>query len=159
MRPANTESTSFFNGAWQSKEILKITGEGGSKLHGKLFKKTDPDVVDSDVRLDQELVLVFPQLTPESQAINLVKAAVITVPGRGRSATNIQQNVQLFMKTPGLSVGKGWSAKLQEENTYLVTLDFINGQLGPSQAIWSADVVTKKVQYINKYAKDMSWVP
>ena len=90
----------IFNGAWQSKEILKITGEGGKNLHGKLFKKRDPDVVDSDLELDYPAILIFPPLSLESQAINLVQAAVITVPGQGRSATNIQENIKFFMKMP-----------------------------------------------------------
>ena len=81
------------------------------------------------------------------------------MPGRGRSATNVQENIDLFMKSPGLSLGKGWSAKAEQGKTYVVTFDFKDGKAGPAQAVWSADLETKKVQHVNKYAKIFSWTP
>lgn len=151
--------TAYFNGAWQSKEMLQIVGDGGKKLQGKLFKKHDPDVIDSDLILDYTITLLFPPLSPESAAIDLVKKAVLTVPGLGRSATNIQENITWALQPPGTSPGNGWSAKAEKGKTYLVAFDFIDGKAGHTQAIWSADMGTKKVQYINKYAKIFSWSP
>jgi hypothetical protein len=84
-----------FNGAWQSKEILRIVGDGGKNLRGKIFKKQDPDVIDSDLILDYTITLLFPPLSLESEAIDLVKRAILTVPGRGRSATNVQENIRV----------------------------------------------------------------
>jgi hypothetical protein len=95
----------------------------------------------------------------ETEAIDLVKKAILTVPNRGRSAKNIQETVEGFMKFPELSPGQGWSAKADKGKTYLVTFDFINGKLGQSQAVWSVDMETKRVQYVNKYAKYFSWTP
>lgn len=148
-----------FNGAWQTKEMLNLVGAGGKHLRGKIFKKQDPDVIDSDLILDYTTTLLFPPLSLESQAIDLVKKAILTVPGQGRSATNIQKNVEFYMGFPELSPGKGWSAKADKGKTYQVTFDFINGKLGESQAIWSVDMETRRVQYVNKYAKNFSWTP
>jgi len=155
----------IFNGNWQTKEMLKLVGDGGKNLHGKIFRKEDNDVIDSDLLLDYTMTLSFPPLVPlapESQAIDLVKNAILTVPGRGRSATNIQENVDLYMgSSPKLSglTPIGWSAKAEKGKTYLVTFDFIDAVAGPSQAVWSADLETKKVQYVNKLAKMFSWTP
>lgn len=154
------ELLSIFNGAWQSKDILNIIGgEGGKNLKGSLFRKTDPDVIDSDLELSKSVVLVFPPLSPESQAIELVKKAVLTVPDHGRSATSIGDNVAWFIKMPGLSAGKGWMAKLKDGQTYLVTFDYVENGTRRSEAVWSADLATKKVQYINSNAKIFSWTP
>jgi hypothetical protein len=148
----------YFNGNWQSKEMLNLVGAGGKNLHGKIFRKQDPDVIDSDLILDYRTTLSFSSLSLESQAIDLVKKSVLTVPGQGRSATNIQENVDWYIGMPGLSRGKGWSAKAETGKTYQVSFDFIDGK-ERSQAIWSADLETKKVQYVNKAAKLFSWTP
>ena len=140
-------------------KCLKIVGDGGKNLQGKIFNKQDPDVIDSDLILDYTTTLLFPPISLESEAIGLVKKAILTVPGQGRSAKNIQENVEWFMKFPELSPGQGWSAKTDKGKTYLVTFDFINGKLGQSQAVWSVDMETKRVQYVNKYAKNFSWTP
>ena len=58
----------------------------------------------------------------------------------------------------GLSPGKGWSAKAESGNRYMVMFNFIDATAGESQAIWSADLGTKKVQYVNKSAKLFSWI-
>jgi len=54
-------------------------------------------------------------------------------------------------------MGKGWKAVAKGGNTYEVHLDIIDaGNDGP--AIWEADMRTKKVRYINKTAKDLSYI-
>jgi hypothetical protein len=49
----------YFNGAWQTKELLKIVGDGGKNLRGKIFNKQDSDVIDSDLILDYTTTLLF----------------------------------------------------------------------------------------------------
>lgn len=170
----------YFDGPGQSKETLTVVGYGGKNLRGKIFKKEDPDVVDSDMVLDYAVPLMFPPLPPEtselvqktqeaeaidlarksreSAAIELVKKSTLTVQGYGRSYATIQETVDYYMGVPGMSQGKGWSAKADNDNTFLVTFDFIDTSAGQSQAVWSADLKTKKVQYVNKLAKTFSWL-
>jgi hypothetical protein len=153
------EFTAMFNGAWQSPEVLALLGEGGKNLHGKIFKLTDPDVIDSGKILEAKFTVSIPPLTPESNAINLVKHAVLTVPGMGRSATDIEENLALFTRRgTGITRAKGWTAVPTGSNVYNVSYDFIDGS-GEKQAIWSANIVTKQVKYINEDAKLASWIP
>lgn len=151
--------TAYFNGAWQSKELLKVVGDGGKLLRGKIFKKNDPDVIDSDLLLDYTVSLPFPAPSTEAQAIALVRAAVLSTPEDGRSSMTVDEGVK-FMMSPGTSItpNKGWSAR-QEGDHYLVNLDFNNGAQTGDHAIWSVDVKSKKVQYVNKNAKFFSWIP
>jgi hypothetical protein len=152
--------SAYFNGAWQSPAVLSMLGgEGGKNLRGRLLKLTDPDVVDSDRTLDFLSTVIFPPLEPGAKAISIVKAAILTVPGEGKSATNIELNLKLFMSTPGLSEAKGWSANARSGTTYDVAYDFMNGDQGEQQAVWSVDLETGKVKYVNKNAKLFSWTP
>jgi len=152
--------TAYFNGAWQTPAVLAMLGgEGGRELNGKVLRLTDPDVVDSEKILDTSINLSFSQPSPEAKAISLVKAAVLTVPGSGRSATDIGANVAYFMSTPGLRQAKGWSATTKQSTLYEVAYDFINGGEGEQKAIWSVDLKTGKVKYVNKNAKNFSWTP
>src|SRR5215212_1711712 len=114
----------YFNGGSQSKEILSIVDYGGKNLRGKIFKKEDPDVIDSDLVLDYTVRLVFPppsqerselakkareaeaiDLAPksrESAAIDLVNKSTLTVQGSGRSYATIQETVDYYMGVPGM---------------------------------------------------------
>lgn len=97
----------------------------------------------------------------ESEAINLVKKAILTVPEeQGPSAMTIEEILEFFMTSPGigLSRGKGWSAKAESGNRYMVMYNFIDATAGDSQAIWSVDLGTRKVQPVNKSAKLFSWI-
>ena len=171
----------YFDGPGQSKEILDVVGYGGKNLRGKIFRREDPDVVDSYLILDYTVPLAFPPLSREtsglvkkareaeaidlarksreSAAIELVKRSTLTVQGKGRSYATIQETVDWFIGAGGMSQGKGWSAKGDNDNTFVVTFDFIDASAGQSQAVWSADLKTKKVQYVNKLAKTFSWLP
>lgn len=150
----------YFNGAWQSKALLQTVGDGGKLLKGKIFKKEDPDVLDSDLLLDYATAIAFPPPSPETQAIDFVKRATLSVPELGRSSMNIQDSLDYFMSPgTGITHGTGWSAKQQEDGVYMVTFNFTDGTAGAADAIWSVDLKTKKVQYINKSAKIFSWVP
>jgi hypothetical protein len=150
----------YFNGAWQNKAVLAALGDGGKNLQGELFKKTDPGVIDSDKILDAKFTLALPAVTPETNAINIVKHAVLTVPGQGRSATDIEQNLTLFTQ-PGTGVrpAKGWSATPAGKNVYIVAYDFVDGSSGEKQAIWSVNMATRQVKYVNQAAKIFSWTP
>ncbi len=159
---------SFFNGAWQSTEILALVGDGGSRLRGKLFKLTDPDVVDSDRELDLTATLSFPPLSQEAKAIALVKAAVLTGGGfasEGRSSANVGKTVAWYMTMPDLTPNHGWSARRialgdgQASNTYMVVFDYIDGPQGERQAVWTANLATGEVHFTNKAAKAFSWMP
>jgi hypothetical protein len=154
------EITAYFNGAWQNRTILEALGDGGKNLQGKLFKKTDPDVIDSDKILDAKFSVAVPPIAPETNAINIVKHAILTVSGKGRSATDIEENIKLFTQ-PGTGVkpAKEWSATPAGKNIYNVAYDFMDGSQGEKQAIWSVDVTTKQVKYVNSEAKIFSWTP
>ncbi len=152
--------TAYFNSASQKPEVLKVIGEGGKKLTGTMFKQTDPDVIDSDRTLDYSQLVELPPLTPEAEAINLVERAVLTVNGMGKSSTDIGQNIEFNMATPGFHPGKGWSARLTGDRTYTVSFDFItDDKEGEHEAVWSANLATRKVNYVNMAAKYMSWTP
>jgi hypothetical protein len=159
----------YFNGAWQSPEILRIVGEGGTRLKGKPIKPEDRDVTDGDNIVDSTRLLDFPAiiqksaemakpLGAEQYALDQVKHALLTVDGE-RSATDIEANVGLFMTSPGLRTMGGWSAKKSDKGRYLVSYDFNNGDSGEQQAIWEFDSTTKNVRFINHNAKIMSWTP
>jgi hypothetical protein len=61
------------------------------------------------------------------------------------------------MKFPGMRPSAGWSAKHDSSTKYTVFFSFINGELGEDKAIWEVDITTKKVRYVNKNAKNLSW--
>lgn len=151
--------TSIFNENAQTPEILALVGPGGKKLHGKMFEPQDPDVVDSDFKLDYRETIIFPPLSNEARAIALVKEAVLTVPDLGRSSADVEENIRWFMENPGIKPARGWSAKRTQGDSYTVSFDFINGEEGEQQAIWSANLATAEVRYINKHAKVFSWLP
>jgi hypothetical protein len=152
--------TAYFNGAWQNNAVLAALGDGGKTLQGGFFKKTDADVIDSDKILDAKFTLALPAVAPETNAINIVKHAVLTVPDKGRSATDIEENLKLFTQ-PGTGVrpAKGWSATPAGKNVYIVAFDFIDGSSGEKQAIWSVNIATRQVKYVNEAAKIFSWTP
>ena len=49
---------------------FSLVGYGGKNLRGKIFKKEDPDVVDSDMVLDYAVPLMFPPLSPETSDLS-----------------------------------------------------------------------------------------
>src|SRR5207248_3767445 len=100
----------------------------------------------------------LPPIAPEVNAISIVKHAVLTVPDQGRSATDIEENLALFAQG-GVRPLKGWRATLAGSNVYNVSYDFDDGGAGEQQAIWSVNIVTKQVKYVNHYAKVFSWTP
>lgn len=166
----NVHMLAYFNGAWQSREVLQIVGEGGARLRGQPIKLEDPDVTDSDKLVDLTKVVDVPAVdrrgsalgqapsVTEEDTLESVKHAVLTVDGR-KSATDLEANVELFMQSPGIHPAGGWSVQKPDNGKFLVTYDFIDGEDGEQQAIWEFDPVTRKVRYLNKRAKLMSWTP
>jgi hypothetical protein len=154
------EFISYFNGAWQNKAVLSVVGEGGENLHGVMFKLTDPEVIDSTKILDAKFTLQLPPVSPQTSAISTVKHAVLTLPDEGRSAGDIEDNVKLF-ESPGTAVtqAKGWSATPNGTGIYTVVYDFNDGATGEKQAIWTVNMTTKNVKYVNEAAKLFSWTP
>jgi hypothetical protein len=151
---------SYFNSSWQTPEVLTtLGGEDGKSLNGSILKKTDADVIDSPKVMDYLLTLPFPALSPSARAINLVRASILNVPDEGRSAGDIQANIDYFLSTPGVRAGKGWSAKVTSPTVYEVSYDFIDGEQGETQGIWTANIVSGEVKYVNKDAKILSWTP
>jgi hypothetical protein len=155
----NTATT--FDSVFQRPEVIKVVGAGGKNLKGEMFKETDPDVVDSPRVLDYSQTVQFPPLTPEAEAINLVKRAVLTVPDMGKSSTDIDQNIEYNMSSPGYHRGPGgWSAKLTGGSIYDVSFDLITDDAqGRHQATWSANLATRQVKIVNMAAKYLSWTP
>jgi len=144
----------------QDQTVLSLIGEGGKNLHGNLLKLTDPDVIDSGKMLEATFTVALPAVPPEANAISIVKHAILTVPDVGRSATDIEENIALFLKPgSGVTQGKGWSATHTGSNTFNVAYDFIDASRGEQQAIWSVNNVTKQVNYVNQSAKYFSWSP
>jgi hypothetical protein len=150
----------YFNGTWQKPRLLELIGDGGTKLKpGRLFRLEDPDLIDSDKMLDFWQTIAFPSLSKEIQAISLVKSAVLTTPEGRRSADTVENTIKEFMDPPSVEPARGWSAAKIQHEEYRVLFDFIDGKLGEKQAIWSANLATRQVHYINKSAKILSWLP
>jgi hypothetical protein len=164
--------TALFNSGWQSPDVVSILGgEGGKRLHGKMVKSLNSDVIDSSKELDYTVVVEVPPLTPETKAISLVKSSVLTVPGLGRSATDVEANIDLFISSTsvlaksfhgetakGMRPAKGWLARTKNGNTIEVIFDFMDGD-APKQAIWTVALDTSVVKYVNEDAKTLSWTP
>jgi hypothetical protein len=149
-----------FNGAWQKPRLLKLIGDGGTKLKpGRLFRLEDPDLIDSDKILDFWQTIAFPPVSENIQAISLVKTAVLTTPEKGRSSDSVENTIKEFMHPPSVQPARGWSAAKIQNGEYRVCFDFIDGTLGEKQAIWSANLATRQVHYLNKSAKILSWLP
>ena len=150
----------YFNELWeQPASVLEITGNGGRKLKGKLFHKVDQDVVDSDVVLEYSVIVDFPSLSRDLEAISLVKSSILVVDG-SRSSATIGKTVEWFLKPgTGIKMGaEGWKAIQRGSGIYEVQL-YISDASNDGPALWEADLRTRKVKYINKIAKDMSYLP
>lgn len=168
----------YFTTLWQSPAVLNLLGTGGSKLKPSgVIHSEDAQLIDGDKVLDYTVDLVVPPLivapgkagaaksspssSPEEKAIEIVKKAILVVDGN-RSSMNVEDGVQFYFGTPGVRMGDGWSATPTAKDSFNVVLDFINGDSGKERhdkAIWEVNLVTRKVLYRNKYAKDFSWIP
>jgi len=159
-KPYKVHFLAYFNGAWQSKDVINaVGGEGAKPLKGKIIKAENPDVIDSSKTVDYTPTLAFPALSPGAKAISLVRQTIMTVPDEGRSTGDIQAVVDMYMVSPGLKVAKGWGARQTGASSFDVSFDFINGEQGEQQATWQADLASGRVKYINENGKLFSWAP
>jgi hypothetical protein len=109
----------YFNEAWQNASILRVTGDKGAKLAGPMIRLIDPDIIDSDKRLDYPATLYFPpipQPNQEERAIGLVKGARLAVDGRISSET-VEGGFLFYCQDPAIRIGKGWSAQRQSDGS------------------------------------------
>lgn len=155
--PAKIQVLTRFNGAWQTPAVLQLVGKGGANLKGGVVKLEDPKLIDSDKIIDEVRSVTFPAISPEATAISLTKKAVLTVDGR-RSSEDVEHTIELYLQNPEIKAGS-WSAKQESGTKYVVSYGFTNGDAGAETAMWTVDLATKQVTYLNKYAKNFSWAP
>lgn len=157
----NLRIYAYFNKVWQSKEVLKIVGEGGGNLPKAHFiKLEDPSIHDSETVLDYFDSIRIPLYEPSStqKAISLVQMATLSVDGR-KSTKTVRDGFEFYGSfTHGeVHEGNGWRASSKGDDYFEVALDFINGRKDGAdwkcEATWQANVQTGEVRYTNKYAK------
>jgi len=59
----------LFQWAWQSKDVLKLVGDG-KEAQSENFHS---NVIDSDLTVDYVVTVPFPPMPPETQDINILK--------------------------------------------------------------------------------------
>ena len=62
----------------------------------------------------------------------------------------MENGFNFYMKDPEIRMGSGWSARPSDTGEYTVVLSFMDGKAGPTDAIWTADLRTGKVNTLNK---------
>jgi hypothetical protein len=93
-----------------------------------------------------------------SRAIEIVKGAILTVRGKGRSADPVGKVVELFMSSSGLRTRNGWSARTLPDGSIVVQYSFWSGERA-AEAEWMVILDTGEARYRNLDAKYMSWSP
>lgn len=149
------EIRSHFNQFWQTEEVLNIVGRGGSNLPTAVITPDDSEFPDQGGHWVEKREIVFPEIAPETIAIQRVKAAKLDVQGRGRSPTAVNEVVAWYAGNPGFAV-RGWSAERSGEK-WIVTLDCSDGGQ-PKQAKWEYDPATGSVRYLDPLSKILSWL-
>ena len=150
------EIRSHFNAFWQPEEVLNVVGLGGSKLPRAVITPDDPEFPDQGGHWVEKREVVFPEIAPETIAIERVKAAKLDVQGQGRSPTAVNGVVAWYASNPGFAV-RGWSAQ-QSGEKWIVTLDCSDGGQ-PKQARWEYDPASGSVRYLDPLSKILSWLP
>jgi hypothetical protein len=153
--PGAFEIRSHFNRFWQPDEVLDAVGIGGSKLPRAVITPDDPEFPDQGGHWVEKREIAFPEIAPETIAIERVKAARLDVQGQGRSPTAVNDVVAWYASNPGFAV-RGWSAEKSGE-TWIVTLDCSDGGQ-PKQAKWEYDPATGAVRYLDPLSKILSWL-
>ena len=142
----------YFKIGWQEPDVLAALGsEQGRNLHGALFK----DDTYGGKKLDDSVMIEVPPVGPETRAIILVKSAVLAVPGKGRSAYDVELNLNLFLRS-GSRLTNGWSARAKGDDIYEVALGYVD-EKAAVQAIWNANLKTGAVNYVNENARLIRW--
>jgi hypothetical protein len=160
------EALAYFNGPWgQSDAVLSIVGEEGEYLIGRFAEPLHPELSESEKRFRAEFECIAPPLKEKSNrtnqdlihAIDIVQNAVLTVDGR-RSALSIGDNVESYMKAPGLRKYEGWAARALSNGAVVVSFSYWNGNKS-AFAEWTVIIDNKEVRYRNLSGKYMSWAP
>jgi len=149
--------TSYFINIWQSDDVLIKVGKNGAKLPPGQLVPDDPEFPKAGGHLEVSFDITFPGLSPELQALQTVKEAILTLPGKGRSADPIKDVVTYFEKAGGFKA-TGWSAKQSSNGLWIVTLNCIDAG-ERKQAQWEFNPRTKTVKYLDPLAKLLSWLP
>ena len=157
------EVLSWFNGPWQSPEVLSLVGEGGTKLPKAALVPEDNEFPLAAGRLEETRTVTFPDLSSDLVAINVVKNARLSTPENGLSADPVKGVVELFesgyAKTdPDNLRATGWTAERVVGGRWVVTMHFLDSH-HPKEANWEYDPATGKVRYLNPEAKNFSWSP
>jgi len=149
--------TSYFTEIWQSKDVLIKVGKNGAKLPPGQLVPDDPEFPTAGGHLKVTVDVNFPGISPELQAVQTVKEAILILPGKGRSADPIKDVVAYFVKGGGFKP-TGWSAKQSSTGVWIVTLNCIDAG-EKKQAQWELNPKTKVVKYLDPLAKLLSWLP
>jgi len=148
---------SYFNKMWQTDDVLNKTGENGAKLLPALLVPDDSEFPKAGGHLDVSLDITFPGVSPELQAIQAVKDAILTLPDKGRSADPIKNVIAYFEKAGGFKA-IGWAANQSPNGIWIITFNCIDaGQTKKAQ--WEFNPKTKIVKYLDPLAKLLSWLP
>ncbi|MDF1613856.1 hypothetical protein [Desulfurivibrio dismutans] len=159
------EIFSYFNVAWRQPEaVLSGVGSLGRRLIGPQVDKVDPEFEDSEKYVSA--VFEFPvgnhpssrsEGYSEGAALEAVKAAVLTVQGRGKSSEPVGKVVEWFLGVPGLKAKDGWSARELKDGVYEVVFSYWEGD-STSLAKWTVVAGSRQVTYENRNAKIMSYL-
>jgi len=160
------EVIAYFNAPWQQSEaVLAIVGHEGEHLIGRFAEPVHPEFEDSETRLHAVFDCIAPPIRSHlrasavdlKKAIEVTKAAVLTVDGRG-SALPVGEVVREFVPGPGMREFQGWSATALSNGAVLVSYSFWNDE-APCSSEWLVTLTSGEVRYRNVYAKLMSWAP
>jgi hypothetical protein len=160
------EVLAHFNGPWQQPDaVLDIVGKEGEYLVGRFSEPLHPELSESEKRFRASFECVAPPLSKApahsqadlQRAIEITQKSVLVVDGRV-SANPILGVVDLFMSSPGLRAGDGWTASSLSNGAILVGFKFWNAD-SPAVAQWIVILETSEVRYYNLHAKYMSWEP
>jgi hypothetical protein len=149
------EVRAHFNGFWQTPEVLAIVGNGGVSLPRGVLTPDDQEFPDAGGHWVEKRELQFPEIAPETIAIEQVKTSKLNVEGRGRSPTSVGDVVAWYAGTPGFTP-HGWTAE-DSGGKWIVTLNCTDaGQAKKAQ--WEFDPETKAVRYLDPTSKILSWL-
>jgi hypothetical protein len=147
---------SYFNGIWQEKTVLSITGKGGINLPSAALEPDDPEFPKAGGHIDQVHTVFFPAIPADVVAIDRVKSSKLYAQGLGQAVDTVEQIVAFYGKTSGFKTW-GWSAEKSAAN-WIVTLDYEDGT-ARRKAQWEFNPTSGKVRYLDPLSKIFSWLP